>query len=110
MADPMALVLAAAALRAVEFVGMPEARIPLSQAAIYVAKAPKSNAAYRAIEAAMKDVADEETQEVPDHLKDASYSGAKELGHGEGYVYPHSDPEGAKDQKYTRKKKKYYEE
>jgi putative ATPase len=109
-ADPMALVVAASALRAVEFVGMPEARIPLAQAAIYVANAPKSNASYKAIEAAMKDVAEEETQEVPDHLKDASYPGAEKLGRGQGYVYPHSDPEGAKDQQYQRKKKKYYEE
>jgi putative ATPase len=107
-ADPMALVVAASALRAVEFVGMPEARIPLAQAAIYVANAPKSNASYMAIEAAMKDVAEEETQEVPEHLKDASYRGAKELGRGQGYVYPHSDPEGAKDQQYLRGKKKYY--
>jgi putative ATPase len=107
-ADPMALVVAASTLRAVEFVGMPEARIPLAQAAIYVANAPKSNASYMAIEAAMKDVAEEETQEVPDHLKDASYRGAKELGRGQGYVYPHSDPEGAKDQQYLKGKKKYY--
>jgi putative ATPase len=63
-----------------------------------------------AIERALKDVAEEETQDVPDHLKDASYRGAKELGRGEGYVYPHSDPEGAKDQKYTRTNKKYFKE
>lgn len=107
-ADPMALVVATAALRAVEFVGMPEARIPLSQAAIYVARAPKSNASYLAIEAALKDVAEEATQEVPDHLKGSNYRGAEKLGRGEGYVYPHSDPEGAKGQEYMRKKKKYY--
>jgi putative ATPase len=107
-ADPMALVVATAALRAVEFVGMPEGRIPLSQAAIYVARAPKSNASYLAIEAALKDVAEEATQEVPDHLKGSAFRGAKELGRGEGYVYPHSDPEGAKGQEYMGKKKKYY--
>jgi putative ATPase len=107
-ADPMALVVATAALRAVEFVGMPEGRIPLSQAAIYVARAPKSNASYLAIEAALKDVAEEATQEVPDHLKGSAFRGAKELGRGEGYVYPHSDPEGAKGQEYMGKKKNYY--
>lgn len=107
-ADPMALVVATSALRAVEFVGMPEARIPLAQAAIYVAKAPKSNASYLAIEAALKDVAEEETQEVPDHLKGSGFRGAEKLGRGEGYVYPHSDPEGAKNQQYLKKKKRYY--
>ncbi len=107
-ADPMALVVATSALRAVEFVGMPEARIPLAQAAIYVANAPKSNASYLAIEAALKDVAEEETQEVPDHLKGSGFRGAEKLGRGEGYVYPHSDPEGAQNQQYLKKKKRYY--
>jgi putative ATPase len=106
-ADPMALVLAAAALQAVEFVGMPEARIPLAQAALYVANAPKSNACYMAIEAAMEDFAKERTMEVPDHLKDANYPGAKKLGHGEGYKYPH-DYGGHVEQEYMREKKKYY--
>jgi putative ATPase len=106
-ADPMALVLAASALRAVEFVGMPEGRIPLSQAAIYVANAPKSNATYTAINAALEDVASEETQEVPDHLKDAHYKGAEKLGRGEGYVYTHDHPEA--EQEFMRKKRKYYE-
>jgi putative ATPase len=107
-ADPMALVLAAAALRAVEFVGMPEARIPLAQAAIYVSRAPKSNASYMAIEAALKDVAEEETMEVPDHLKDSHYPGAAKLGHGKGYKYPHDYPGGTVEQEYIKKKKKYY--
>jgi putative ATPase len=107
-ADTMALVLATSALRAVEFIGMPEARIPLAQAAIYVAKAPKSNACYKAIEAALNDIATEETLEVPDHLKDSHYPGAKKLGHGEGYKYPH-DYGGYVDQDYLSKKKKYYE-
>jgi putative ATPase len=104
--DPMALVVAAAALRAVEFVGMPEARIPLAQAAIYVATAAKSNASYTAIEAAMKDVAREETMEVPDHLKDSHYRGAETLGHGTGYIYTHDHPEAR--QEFLKKKKKYY--
>lgn len=106
-ADPMALVLATSALKAVEFVGMPEARIPLAQATIYVAKAPKSNACYRAIEAAMEDIGREQTMEVPDHLKDANYPSAKKLGHGEGYKYPH-DYGGYVEQEYLPKKKKYY--
>jgi putative ATPase len=106
-ADPMALVVATAALRVVEFVGMPEARIPLAQAVIYIAKSPKSNACYRAIDAALKDVGTEETMEVPDHLKDSHYPGAKKLGHGEGYKYPH-DYGGHVEQDYLKKKKKYY--
>ena len=105
-ADPMALVLASAALRAVEFVGMPEARIPLAQAALYVANAPKSNACYMAIEEAMSDVASEATQEVPGHLRDASYSGAKELGHGKGYIYTHDHP--GTEQSFMPHKKTYY--
>ncbi len=106
-ADPMALVLATAALRAVEFVGMPEGRIPLAQAAIYVANAPKSNASYEAIDAALADVEKNATLEVPNHLKDASYSGAKKLGRGEGYKYPHAYG-GQVEQEYLPEKKKYY--
>jgi putative ATPase len=106
-ADPMALVLATAALRAVEFIGMPEARIPLAQATTYVAMAPKSNASYKAIEAAIEDIKTEETMEVPDHLKSTAYPGAKKLGHGEGYKYPH-DFGGHVEQDYLPKKKKYY--
>ncbi|MBM4144899.1 MAG: replication-associated recombination protein A, partial [Nitrospira sp.] len=106
-ADPMALVVAVSALRAVEFIGMPEGKIPLAQAAIYVAKAPKSNAGYKAIEAALKDISTEETMEVPDHLKDSHYPGAKKLGHGTGYKYPH-DFGGYVEQDYLKKKKKYY--
>jgi len=106
-ADPMALIIATSALRAVEFIGMPEAKIPLAQATIYVARAPKSNAGYTAIEAALKDVSTEETMEVPDHLKDSHYPGAKKLGHGTGYKYPH-DYGGYVEQEYLKKKKKYY--
>jgi putative ATPase len=89
-ADATALLVAVAASRAVEFVGMPECRINLSQAVIYLALAPKSNAAYKAIDAAFSDVEREGNEPPPPHLRDASYRGAKELGHGEGYKYPHS--------------------
>ncbi|HET6514249.1 MAG TPA: replication-associated recombination protein A [Thermodesulfovibrionales bacterium] len=106
-ADPMALVVATSALRAVEFIGMPEARIPLAQATLYVCTAPKSNASYRAIEAATEDVKNEETLEVPDHLKDSHYRGAEKLGHGKGYKYPH-DYGGFVEQEYLPKKKRYY--
>ncbi len=107
-ADPLALVLANAALQISEFVGMPEARIPLAQAAIYVASAAKSNACYLAIEKAYQDMEKERTQEVPDHLKDASYPGAEILGHGQGYKYAHNFEGHYVKQKYTRKKIKYY--
>jgi putative ATPase len=89
-ADPMALVVATSASRAVEFVGMPECRINLSQAAIYLALAPKSNAAYKAVDAAFADVQREGNEPPPPHLRDANYRGAKKLGHGQGYKYPHS--------------------
>ncbi len=106
-ADPMALVVATSALRAVEFIGMPEARIPLAQATTYIAVAPKSNASYKAIDAALEDIKSEETMEVPDHLKSSSYSGAKQLGHGEGYKYPHAFG-GHVEQEYLPQKRKYY--
>ena len=89
-ADPTAIQVAIAASRAVEFVGLPECRINLSQAAIYLALAPKSNAAYLAIDAALADVNKLGSEPPPAHLRDASYGGAKELGHGAGYIYPHS--------------------
>ncbi|MFQ5951968.1 MAG: replication-associated recombination protein A, partial [Candidatus Omnitrophota bacterium] len=88
-ADPQALVVANAAMQVADFVGFPEAKIPLAQATVYVACAPKSNAAYMAIEKAMNDVETQRTQEVPDHLKDANYPGAEKLGHGQGYKYAH---------------------
>jgi len=106
-ADPMALVIATSAFHAVELVGMPEGRIPLAQAAIYVANAPKSNACYVAIDAALADVKKNPTLEVPNHLKDASYSGAKKLGRGEGYKYPHAYG-GYVEQEYLREKKNYF--
>ncbi len=89
-ADPQALVIANAALNISEFVGMPEARIPLAQATVYIACAPKSNAAYMGIENAMEDVKAGRTLEVPRALRDANYPGAKQLGHGDGYQYSHS--------------------
>jgi putative ATPase len=89
-ADPQALQVAVAASRAVEFVGLPECRINLSQAATYLALAPKSNAAYTAIDSALADVKRGGNQPPPPHLRDASYRGARALGHGSGYRYPHS--------------------
>lgn len=108
-ADPQALVIAMSAMQAADFVGFPEARIPLAQATVYIACAPKSNAAYMAIDKAVKDVEEERTQEVPDHLKDAHYPGAKNLGRGDGYKYAHSFEGHYVEQDYMRKKKKYYE-
>ncbi|MDD5691600.1 MAG: replication-associated recombination protein A [Candidatus Omnitrophica bacterium] len=108
-ADPMALVLANAASQICEFVGMPEARIPLAQAVIYVSCAPKSNASYMAIEKATQDIKEGKVQEVPDYLKDANYNGAEKLGHGIGYKYAHDYPGHFVKQKYTRKKVRYYE-
>ncbi len=91
-ADPQALVVAMAAVQAVQFVGMPEARIPLAQAVTYVAAAPKSNAAYMAIDQALADVRSKNCGAVPIHLRDAHYKGAAKLGHGTTYRYPHSYP------------------
>ncbi|NQT46110.1 MAG: replication-associated recombination protein A [Candidatus Omnitrophica bacterium] len=107
-ADPQAIVIANAALQVSEFVGLPEARIPLAQATVYIACAPKSNAAYMGIERAMQDVKEGRTMEVPDYLRDASYRGAEKLGHGEGYKYAHSYKDHYVKQKYTPKRHKYY--
>ena len=108
-ADPHALVVATAALHASEFVGLPECRIPLAQAAVYIACAPKSNAAYLGIEKAMKDVEEGRTLEVPTHLKGASYQGAKQLGRGIGYKYAHDFPGHHVDQEYVPTSTIYYE-
>jgi putative ATPase len=89
-ADPRALELAVAAARAVEFVGLPEGRINLSQAALYMALAPKSNAAYKAVDAALADVERRGNEPPPPHLRSSNYRGAKDLGHGKGYKYPHA--------------------
>jgi len=90
LADPMALLQSTAAAHAVEHVGLPEARLNLAQATIYLARAPKSNSVYTALGAAQEDAVGAEP--VPAHLRDASYGGAKALGHGAGYVYPHDEP------------------
>ncbi len=101
MADPTALPVAVAAAQAVEFVGLPEARINLAQATIHLALAPKSNAVIKAIGAAAADVRAGLAGPVPAHLRDASYTGAARLGHGKGYVYPHDVPEGVVGQQYA---------
>jgi putative ATPase len=100
MADPQSLLVADAAARAVEFVGMPEARLNLAQAVIHLALAPKSNSVIAGIGAAIEDVRDRPAGAVPVHLRDASYPGAGKLGHGEGYVYPHDAPAGWVPQQY----------
>jgi putative ATPase len=92
-ADPRALLVAVAAAQAVEHVGLPEARLNLAQAAIYLARAPKSNASYRALKEATADVQEHGNVKPPKALRDGSYYGRR-LGHGEGYVYPHDDPRG----------------
>lgn len=110
-ADPMALVVAMAAVEAVRFVGMPEARIPLAEAVTYVASAPKSNAAYLAIDKALADVRGKNCGAVPLHLRDAHYKGAAKLGHGIDYIYPHDFPGHFTPQQYLPdelKNKIYY--
>ena len=101
LADPSALQVAVAAAHAVEFVGLPEARINLAQAVIHLALAPKSNSVVKAIGAASADVRAGLAGPVPAHLRDAHYPGASELGHGEGYLYPHDYEEGIVTQRYT---------
>jgi putative ATPase len=93
-ADPRALQVAVAAAHALEHVGLPEARLNLAQAAIYLARAPKSNAVIEALGAAAADVREHGHLRPPDALRDASYPGARKLGRGKGYIYPHSDPAG----------------
>ncbi len=100
LADPQALLVAEAAARAVEYVGLPEAALNLAEAVIYLARAPKSNAVVVALGRAQADVRSGLTQEVPTHLRDAHYKGAADLGHGIGYVYPHDDPSGVVEQQY----------
>ncbi len=109
LADPMALVLANACLSASEFVGWPEARIPLAEATIYIATANKSNSAYLAIDAALADVRSGRTLTVPEHLRDGHYSGAKKLGHGVGYEYAHDSKDHFVAQDYLGAEKRYYE-
>ena len=109
LADPMALVLAQAASQAAEFIGWPEARIPIAEATIYLATAHKSNSAYKAIDAALEDVRNGRTLEVPNALKDAHYQAARRLGHGTGYVYPHDQPGHHVAQDYLGARRRYYE-
>lgn len=109
-ADPQALIVATAAFQAVQFVGLPEARLNLAQAAIYLATAPKSNSVIKAIDEALKDLEKEPPYPVPKHLRDSHYPGAKRLGHGRGYKYPHHYREGYVEQEYfpSEKKRKIY--
>ncbi len=99
-ADPRALQTAVSAFHAVESIGMPEGRIPLAQAAIYIAMAPKSNASYKGIENAMANVREKRLSPVPNHLKSANYKGASRLGAGAGYKYPHNYKDQNIDQQY----------
>jgi putative ATPase len=108
-ADPQALVVAAAALQATEFVGLPECQLALAQAVTYIATAPKSNAATLAIEKARNDVKSGRTLPVPPHLRDAHYKGAAEFGHGEGYKYSHDYEGGYVEQQYLPEERRYYE-
>lgn len=100
MADPQALPIAVAAAQAVQLIGMPEGRIPLAEAVVYLATAPKSNASYRALDAAIADVKAGRIGRVPKHLRDAHYPGAKRLGHGKGYRYAHDAAFGVAEQQY----------
>jgi putative ATPase len=109
LADPMALILANAANEAAEFVGWPEARIPIAEAAIYIATAHKSNSSIVAIDAALDDVRSGRTLAVPEHLRDAHYKGAERLGHGTGYQYAHDHPEHFAAQDYLGADKRYYQ-
>lgn len=101
LADPSALPLTVAAMQAVSFIGLPEGRIPLAQAVIHLALAPKSNAAYLAIDRAAADVRAGHGGPVPAHLRDSHYPGAQRLGHGKGYIYSHDDPRGVVEQQYA---------
>lgn len=108
LADPLALPLAISAQQAVEFVGLPEARITLAHAVVYLATAPKSNSAYAALGKAEKDLAEGRTLAVPAHLRDSHYKGAKSLGHGEGYKYAHDYEGGFIPQSYLPEGRRYY--
>ncbi len=107
-ADPRALQVALSAFQACELIGMPESRIILAQAVTYCATAPKSNASYLAVDAALADVASERVHAVPMHLRDAHYKGGREMGHGKDYQYPHDFKGGFVPQEYLAVPKKYY--
>jgi putative ATPase len=108
-ADPQALVLAAATLQAVEFVGLPECQLNLAQCVTYLASAPKSNASTLAIGKAREDVKSGRTLAVPKHLRDSHYKGAKKFGHGQGYQYSHDFEGGYVEQRYLPEDRRYYE-
>jgi putative ATPase len=108
-ADPQSLVVAAAALQAVEFVGLPECQLPMAQAVTYIATAPKSNASTMAIFKASADVRSGRTLPVPEHLRDAHYKGAEQLGHGTEYKYSHDFEGGHVAQEYLPEERRYYE-
>ncbi|HLJ12029.1 MAG TPA: replication-associated recombination protein A [Planctomycetaceae bacterium] len=108
-ADPTALLVANAAAQVTEFVGLPECRIPLVQAVLYISLAPKSNATIKAIDAALDDVRTQRVLPVPVHLRDSHYPGAARLGHGEGYQYAHDHPGGWVAADYLGVEKTYYE-
>ncbi|HOX03784.1 MAG TPA: replication-associated recombination protein A [Candidatus Paceibacterota bacterium] len=109
LADPMALVLAQTACDAAEFIGWPEARIPLAEAAIYLATAPKSNTAITAIDAALGEVRSGRSLPVPEHLRDAHYAGAARLGHGQSYRYAHDFPGHFVPQDYLGAARSFYQ-
>lgn len=108
LADPMALVLAVSAHHAAEFIGWPEARIPIAEAALYIATANKSNTVVASIDAALEDVKNGRTLPVPEHLRDGHYKGAKQLGHGVGYEYAHNHPGNFVAQDYLGETRHYY--
>jgi putative ATPase len=108
-ADPQALVVSCAAHTAAQCVGLPEAQIPLAQAALYVATAPKSNACFVGISKAMQDVRSGKTVDVPQHLRSSGFSGAEVLGRGDGYLYPHDSQEGYVHQEYAPGREGYYQ-
>ncbi len=109
MADSRGLLLAVAAHQACEFIGMPEAQIPLAHATVYLATAPKSNTAYMGLLAAQSDIEDNRTLAVPEHLRDKSYKGADKLGHGQGYKYSHDFPGAYVPQAYLPEGRIFYE-
>lgn len=108
-ADPQGLLIATAAFQATETIGMPEVRINLAQATTYLACAPKSNASYKAIDAALNDVRTQSVLPVPMHLRDGHYKGSERLGHGKGYKYAHDSEDGFVEQDYLGVTKRYYE-
>lgn len=109
LADSRGLLVAVAAQQACEFIGLPEAQIPLAHATVYLATAPKSNTAYMGVLAARADIEKGRTLAVPDHLRDKSYKGAKQLGHGQGYKYAHSFPDAYVPQAYLPEGRVFYE-